>query len=89
MSCPFAFSRLPEPIQAERGSKRLFGYRHPGRRWAPLRRTAAGRSYALLGDLAFLHDQNGLIVGPYGRRPDLAVIVVTNQGGGTRSIGIR
>ncbi len=88
MSCPFAFSRLPEPIQAERGSKRLFGYRHPGRRWAPPG-AQRYRSYALLGDLAFLHDQNGLIVGPYGRRPDLAVIVVTNQGGGTRSIGIR
>jgi 2-succinyl-5-enolpyruvyl-6-hydroxy-3-cyclohexene-1-carboxylate synthase len=46
----------------------------------------SGRSYALLGDLAFLHDQNGLIVGPYDRRPDLAVIVVNNRGGGIFSL---
>ncbi|MFB4310352.1 2-succinyl-5-enolpyruvyl-6-hydroxy-3-cyclohexene-1-carboxylic-acid synthase [Actinomadura sp. GTD37] len=46
----------------------------------------SGRSYALLGDLAFLHDQNGLIIGPYDRRPDLAVVVVNNQGGGIFSL---
>ncbi|GHC83374.1 2-succinyl-5-enolpyruvyl-6-hydroxy-3-cyclohexene-1-carboxylate synthase [Nocardiopsis terrae] len=41
-----------------------------------------GRSYALLGDLAVLHDQNGLIIGPGEPRPDLAVVVVNNDGGG-------
>ncbi|GAA1799310.1 2-succinyl-5-enolpyruvyl-6-hydroxy-3-cyclohexene-1-carboxylic-acid synthase [Actinomadura chokoriensis] len=46
----------------------------------------SGRSYALLGDLAFLHDQNGLVIGPYDRRPDLAVIVVNNRGGGIFSL---
>ncbi|MER7546772.1 2-succinyl-5-enolpyruvyl-6-hydroxy-3-cyclohexene-1-carboxylic-acid synthase [Actinomadura sp.] len=46
----------------------------------------SGRSYALLGDLAFLHDQNGLVVGPHDRRPDLAVIVVNNRGGGIFSL---
>ncbi|MFF4234437.1 2-succinyl-5-enolpyruvyl-6-hydroxy-3-cyclohexene-1-carboxylic-acid synthase [Actinomadura geliboluensis] len=46
----------------------------------------SGRSYALLGDLAFLHDQNGLVIGPYDRRPDLAVVVVNNQGGGIFSL---
>ncbi|MBO2460851.1 2-succinyl-5-enolpyruvyl-6-hydroxy-3-cyclohexene-1-carboxylic-acid synthase [Actinomadura violacea] len=46
----------------------------------------SGRSYALLGDLAFLHDQNGLIIGPHDRRPDLAIIVVNNQGGGIFSL---
>lgn len=46
----------------------------------------SGRSYALLGDLAFLHDQNGLIVGPRDRRPDLAIIVVNNRGGGIFSL---
>ncbi|WP_242909848.1 2-succinyl-5-enolpyruvyl-6-hydroxy-3-cyclohexene-1-carboxylic-acid synthase [Actinomadura terrae] len=46
----------------------------------------SGRSYALLGDLAFLHDQNGLIVGPQDRRPDLAIVVVNNQGGGIFSL---
>jgi 2-succinyl-5-enolpyruvyl-6-hydroxy-3-cyclohexene-1-carboxylate synthase len=46
----------------------------------------SGRSYALLGDLAFLHDQNGLILGPQERRPDLAIVVVNNEGGGIFSL---
>jgi 2-succinyl-5-enolpyruvyl-6-hydroxy-3-cyclohexene-1-carboxylate synthase len=46
----------------------------------------SGRSYALLGDLAFLHDQNGLVIGPWDSRPDLAVVVVNNQGGGIFSL---
>ncbi|TDC63282.1 2-succinyl-5-enolpyruvyl-6-hydroxy-3-cyclohexene-1-carboxylic-acid synthase [Actinomadura sp. GC306] len=46
----------------------------------------SGRSFALLGDLAFLHDQNGLILGPRDRRPDLTIIVVNNRGGGIFSL---
>jgi 2-succinyl-5-enolpyruvyl-6-hydroxy-3-cyclohexene-1-carboxylate synthase len=46
----------------------------------------SGRAYALLGDLAFLHDQNGLLLGPGERRPDLAIIVVNNRGGGIFSL---
>jgi 2-succinyl-5-enolpyruvyl-6-hydroxy-3-cyclohexene-1-carboxylate synthase len=46
----------------------------------------SGRSYALLGDLAFLHDQNGLVLGPEDRRPDLAIVVINNQGGGIFSL---
>ncbi|WP_067824648.1 2-succinyl-5-enolpyruvyl-6-hydroxy-3-cyclohexene-1-carboxylic-acid synthase [Actinomadura kijaniata] len=46
----------------------------------------SGRSYALLGDLSFLHDQNGLILGPEDRRPDLAIVVVNNSGGGIFSL---
>jgi 2-succinyl-5-enolpyruvyl-6-hydroxy-3-cyclohexene-1-carboxylate synthase len=45
-----------------------------------------GRSYALLGDLAFLHDQNGLVLGPRDHRPDLAIVVVNNEGGGIFSL---
>jgi 2-succinyl-5-enolpyruvyl-6-hydroxy-3-cyclohexene-1-carboxylate synthase len=41
-----------------------------------------GQAYALLGDLAMLHDQNGLLIGPGEPRPDLAVVVVNNDGGG-------
>ncbi len=40
-----------------------------------------GRTLALLGDLTFLHDANGLVIGPDEPRPDLTVVVVNNDGG--------
>jgi 2-succinyl-5-enolpyruvyl-6-hydroxy-3-cyclohexene-1-carboxylate synthase len=39
-------------------------------------------AYALLGDLAFLHDVTGLAIGPHEPRPDLTVVVANNDGGG-------
>jgi 2-succinyl-5-enolpyruvyl-6-hydroxy-3-cyclohexene-1-carboxylate synthase len=41
-----------------------------------------GPAFALLGDLTFLHDGNGLMLGPLEARPDLTVVVVNNDGGG-------
>jgi 2-succinyl-5-enolpyruvyl-6-hydroxy-3-cyclohexene-1-carboxylate synthase len=41
-----------------------------------------GPGFAMLGDLALIHDQNGLVIGPGEVRPDLTVVVVNNDGGG-------
>jgi 2-succinyl-5-enolpyruvyl-6-hydroxy-3-cyclohexene-1-carboxylate synthase len=41
-----------------------------------------GPAYAFVGDLAFLHDAPGLILGPGEPCPDLCLIVVNNDGGG-------
>jgi 2-succinyl-5-enolpyruvyl-6-hydroxy-3-cyclohexene-1-carboxylate synthase len=38
-------------------------------------------THALLGDLTFLHDSNGLILGPSEPRPDLRVVVANDDGG--------
>ncbi|MDE9365094.1 2-succinyl-5-enolpyruvyl-6-hydroxy-3-cyclohexene-1-carboxylic-acid synthase [Luteipulveratus sp. YIM 133132] len=37
---------------------------------------------ALMGDLTFLHDSNGLLIGPHEPVPDLTVVVVNDDGGG-------
>ncbi|MEX3504169.1 2-succinyl-5-enolpyruvyl-6-hydroxy-3-cyclohexene-1-carboxylic-acid synthase [Corynebacterium sp. LK2510] len=42
----------------------------------------APRTVALLGDLTFLHDINGLLIGPGERRPGNLTIVVANDDGG-------
>jgi 2-succinyl-5-enolpyruvyl-6-hydroxy-3-cyclohexene-1-carboxylate synthase len=41
-----------------------------------------GPAYAMIGDLALLHDAPGLALGPDEPRPDLCLIVVNNDGGG-------
>jgi 2-succinyl-5-enolpyruvyl-6-hydroxy-3-cyclohexene-1-carboxylate synthase len=41
-----------------------------------------GPTYAWIGDLTFLHDANGLLVGPLERRPDLTLVITNDDGGG-------
>ncbi|MGA8847662.1 MAG: 2-succinyl-5-enolpyruvyl-6-hydroxy-3-cyclohexene-1-carboxylate synthase, partial [Nocardioides sp.] len=40
-----------------------------------------GRNLALLGDVTFLHDSNGLVLGPGQPTPDLTIVVVNDDGG--------
>lgn len=40
------------------------------------------RTFAIIGDLAFLHDINGLLIGTDEIRPNLTIIVISNNGGG-------
>lgn len=55
--------------------------RSPGQR-AGAEDHAGHRVVALVGDLTFLHDANGLLLGPTEPRPDLTVVVVNDDGGG-------
>lgn len=48
---------------------------------AALGRSTPGRTLALLGDVTFLHDSNGLVLGPDEPRPDLTIVVVNDDGG--------
>ncbi len=48
---------------------------------AALGRQGSSRALALLGDVTFLHDTNGLVLGPDEPRPDLTVVVVNDDGG--------
>ncbi|NUR06541.1 MAG: 2-succinyl-5-enolpyruvyl-6-hydroxy-3-cyclohexene-1-carboxylate synthase, partial [Nocardioidaceae bacterium] len=48
---------------------------------AALGRPHSTRAIALLGDVTFLHDANGLVLGPDEERPDLTLVVVNDDGG--------
>jgi 2-succinyl-5-enolpyruvyl-6-hydroxy-3-cyclohexene-1-carboxylate synthase len=41
-----------------------------------------GRTIALIGDLTFVHDSSGLLIGPTEPRPEDLTIVVSNDNGG-------
>jgi 2-succinyl-5-enolpyruvyl-6-hydroxy-3-cyclohexene-1-carboxylate synthase len=41
-----------------------------------------GPAYSLMGDLTFLHDSTGLVIGPDEPRPDLTIVVNNDDGGG-------
>lgn len=48
---------------------------------AALARPDSSRSLALMGDVTFLHDANGLVIGPGEPVPDLTIVVVNDDGG--------
>ncbi len=48
---------------------------------AALGRPASRRAFALMGDVTFVHDSNGLVLGPHEPRPDLTIVVVNDDGG--------
>ncbi|MCL2613574.1 MAG: 2-succinyl-5-enolpyruvyl-6-hydroxy-3-cyclohexene-1-carboxylic-acid synthase [Nocardioidaceae bacterium] len=48
---------------------------------AALGRPHSTRALALMGDLTFLHDANGLLIGPDEPRPDLTIVVPNDDGG--------
>ncbi len=48
---------------------------------AALGRPRSSRAFALVGDVTFLHDANGLVLGPREERPDLTIVVVNDDGG--------
>ncbi|MDX6323690.1 MAG: 2-succinyl-5-enolpyruvyl-6-hydroxy-3-cyclohexene-carboxylate synthase, partial [Nocardioidaceae bacterium] len=48
---------------------------------AALGRPRSSRAFALMGDVTFLHDLTGLVIGPDEPRPDLTIVVVNDDGG--------
>ena len=46
-----------------------------------LGRPRASRTVAFMGDLTFLHDTNGLLIGPVEARPSLTIVVLSDDGG--------
>lgn len=86
-----AFATGPGPrVVANRGANGIdglvsaaWGAAHAWQRspaWRPPGQV--GRTMALLGDLAFLHDHNGLLAPAAEHAPDLTFVVADNNGGG-------
>jgi 2-succinyl-5-enolpyruvyl-6-hydroxy-3-cyclohexene-1-carboxylate synthase len=48
---------------------------------AALGRPRTSRALALMGDVTFLHDTTGLVIGPGEATPDLTIVVVNDDGG--------
>ena len=48
---------------------------------AALGRPRSSRALALIGDVTFLHEANGLVLGPDEPEPDLTIVVVNDDGG--------
>lgn len=46
-----------------------------------LGRPRASRTIAFMGDLTFLHDTNGLLIGPAEPRPSVTIVVLSDDGG--------
>ncbi|MGH8775383.1 MAG: 2-succinyl-5-enolpyruvyl-6-hydroxy-3-cyclohexene-1-carboxylic-acid synthase [Jiangellaceae bacterium] len=72
---------LPAIVLANRGAAGIDGTVSAAV-GAALGRSGRGPAYALIGDLTFLHDANGLVIGPGEPRPDLCVVVLNDDGGG-------
>jgi 2-succinyl-5-enolpyruvyl-6-hydroxy-3-cyclohexene-1-carboxylate synthase len=53
---------------------------------AALGRPHSTRALALMGDVTFLHDTTGLVLGPDEQRPALTVVVVNDDGGSIFSV---
>jgi 2-succinyl-5-enolpyruvyl-6-hydroxy-3-cyclohexene-1-carboxylate synthase len=70
-------------IMASRGASGIDGLVSAAMGAALAHQSAGGGpAFALLGDLALLHDLPGLILGPDEARPDLTLVVINNDGGG-------
>ena len=72
----------PPLVLANRGASGIDGTVSTAVGAALARQATGGPSHALMGDLTFLHDSTGLVIGPGEPRPDLTLVVVNDDGGG-------
>ncbi len=78
----FLAGRTAVPVLANRGVAGIDGMVSTAVGAALAHQAAGGGPVvSLLGDLTFLHDANGLVLGPAEPRPDLVLVVVNNDGG--------